>query len=640
MVVFALALATGIFLGFCLQAHILIQLACSVIAILLLLLRKHIVQQILGLRNWILPIVIFLTGIVYGNSLHVQVNYLQEEANINAVATVVDIQRTHYGYKSTLRIRGIEEKKLTYKQMNVMAFLPKMDYPELLPGDIIVLEGKFDKLPKPLNPNVFDYGRFLSRKNIQQICQVKLWRPTGNVFKGLLIHRLAYKIHIYCSDILDIYINIPQDASIVKGLLLGAKSDIPQETLQVFMSSGLMHLLSVSGYHVGLIFLILNTILSVVYRNRKNTQFSRTIICLIVIWMFALISGMSAAVVRAALLFSFLQIGKSIAKKTEILNLLALTAVLLLILNPQYLWDIGFQLSYMAMIGLIIAYPKIYTLIHAKNILADKLWQISAVAIAAMLLTTPLTIYYFGNFPTYFLLSNLYSGIVALVIIVFSIFLLLFAFIQLESLAIIFGKLIHWVVEYLFVVPTKWIVHLPAGSLNSLYINKLQCFILLISAILFIIFLYYRNSKWLYGTCCCIILTIVLSYNYTWQSMKLHELTFYSIKDKIYIGVKRGLQTDIITNDKDNFDKNYLYSILPSLRANHSRLEKIQYLEQKNYVLDLGGRKWAIILNNKHVSNRIPNKIKLEDKDVYCYTANTILNITQNGYVSWKINKP
>ncbi len=634
MVVLALALALGIFAGSWLQPQTILQGLLLAIIVVMWIAKRVLSVKFILFRDYFLPIAMFAAGVLHGITINTDTLAVLPERKIDAIAIVKDVQKTDKGYKAMLLTEAIQGIKLTSEHLSVMAYMPCRKDRELLPGDIIAIEGTMSALPKPMNPNVFDYGKYLKRKNLQQICYVKLWQPTQEVKSALYIKRWAYSIHMYCSDILDKYLVDKEDAAIAKGLLLGTKSDIPQETLQAFMSSGLMHLLSVSGYHVGLIYLLLRYALAVFYRKKKHTQLSKAIISIIVIWSFALISGMSAAVVRAAMLFTLLQLGKSFAKKTEILNLLAITAVILLFIHPQYLWDIGFQLSYLAMIGLIVIYPKIYALLYFKSKVADTLWQMSAVSIAAMVLTTPLTIYYFGNFPTYFLLTNIYSGIVALAIIVLSILILLFSILHINIGAVWLGNISNLVIKYLFVMPTSWVVHLPAGSINNLYINIVQCIILLMAATIFMYYLYEKKVRWLNTSLIGIVIVILLAYYDTWQSVQNNYLIFYSVKNNIYIGIKKGLLTDIITDDRDNFDKNFSYNIQPSLRATHSSVGKIHYIESKQYNLQYCNE--YLKIDNRVQADSINTHILLRmNREVYYIENNEVSNITKNGCKYW-----
>ena len=602
MVLVAIAMALGIFTGSLFQQSLVIQILLTLIVVILFIARNKLPVGALLYKDVLIAMAIYIAATLYGININVALGTEKENKNIHAVAVVKEVQSTVKGYKTTLSFKAMLSDSLQYYPYDILAYLSKDGSRSLLPGDEIIIVGLMTPLPLPQNPYVFDYGSYLRRKNIQNICYVKNWSFTDKKPPSFSLFRWAYIVHLRCANILDKYIAHKDNSAIAKGLLLGEKTDIDRETLEVFMYSGLMHLLSVSGYHVGLIYILLSFALAIVYKKKRNTQLSKSLITIATIWCFALVSGMSAAVVRAALLFTLLQLGKTFAKKTEILNLLALTAVVLLVLNPLYLWDIGFQLSYLAMTGLIVAYPKIYALVYFSNKYADAAWKISAVALAAMLFTTPLTIYYFGNFPTYFLISNLYSGIVAFVIMVLSIVILCASLLPFDIIAVWAGKGVHAVIHYVFIMPTSWLVHLPGGSISQLYISVLQSIMLLMCAVAFIVYLYYKNMRYLYAALLGVVAVIVVSYYYTFSNTKVEQLQSYTVKDKVYIAIRRGLITDIITDDSLGFDKNFAYTIAPVLRATHNKLGSVTFLDGNSYVFYYKEKKLDIIARHGHKS--------------------------------------
>ena len=155
-----------------------------------------------------------------------------------------------------------------------------------------------------------------------------------------------------------------------------------------------MHVLAVSGLHVGIIFLILNTLLSFLGTS-KNGRVVKAIILLIALWSYALLTGLSPSVLRAATMFSFVIMGTVLNRKSSIYNTLAASAFFLLIINPNLLFEVGFQLSYIAVLGIVYLQPLIYNRIYTRWWLLDKIWAITAVSIAAQIATLPLTLYYF-----------------------------------------------------------------------------------------------------------------------------------------------------------------------------------------------------------------------------------------------------
>jgi competence protein ComEC len=196
-----------------------------------------------------------------------------------------------------------------------------------------------------------------------------------------------------------------RESGIAKALLLGAKTDIDQDVLNSFSNTGAMHVLAVSGLHIGILLIIIRQILGIFHRLLSKKQI--LILSLLAIWMFTLISGASPSVLRSTIMFTMLSIGLLIERKSNGLNALALSGIVLLFMDPSYLFDLGFQLSYAALFGIFIFQKPIEKLWSPKRKWMQWLWSGSAVGIAATITTTPIVLYFTHQFPNYFLLSNI-----------------------------------------------------------------------------------------------------------------------------------------------------------------------------------------------------------------------------------------
>lgn len=176
--------------------------------------------------------------------------------------------------------------------------------------------------------------------------------------------------------------------------------------MEAYSKTGTMHVLSVSGMHVGIVFLVLSFLFKPLDKFHALSYF-RIFLIVPAIWFYAMISGFSSPVCRAALMISLVVIGKVLHRNLNSYHIIAISAFFLLLYNPFFLFDVGFQLSYLAVFGLVYFHPKLYQLFHFHNKIFDYLWSYCALSIAAQLATFPLGLYYFHQFPLYFLLSNL-----------------------------------------------------------------------------------------------------------------------------------------------------------------------------------------------------------------------------------------
>jgi competence protein ComEC len=233
-------------------------------------------------------------------------------------------------------------------------------------------------------------------------------------------------------------------------LLIGYTNDLDKDLVQMYSNTGVVHIIAISGMHLGLIYLILGWILSKIPGVQKSAilQYILILSCL---WIFSLLTGAGASVIRAAVMFSFILTGKTFSKASSIYNSLAAAAFVMLLYNPFYLWDVGFQLSYLAVIGILVFQKPIYHLIYIKHPWIDKIWELSAVSMAAQLLTFPICIYYFHQFPNLFLISNLVAVPLSSIILFAEIILLALAWMPWVANYIgkLTGLLIQWMNNFI-----------------------------------------------------------------------------------------------------------------------------------------------------------------------------------------------
>tara|TARA_B100000683_G_scaffold240415_2_gene247608 strand:- start:2206 stop:4221 length:2016 start_codon:yes stop_codon:yes gene_type:complete len=275
---------------------------------------------------------------------------------------------------------------------------------KLLPGDILEFKNiQFKNLTYHNNPGQFDYATFLRFHQIHYANYINEWDKKGSTFNFL---RYPTLIRNKALEVLKANVIIKSHFPIVSALVLGYKDELSNHTKHSFSSTGAMHVLAVSGLHVGIIYFILKSIITLFTFYQRNLVF-RNILLLIGIWIYALITGMSPSVLRACTMLSFLIIAEVFNRNTNVYNVLSASAILLLIINPYLIMQVGFQLSYLAVLGILYIQPKMEKIWAPKYWLIQKIWTITTVSIAAQISTFPLGLLYFHQFPNYFLISNL-----------------------------------------------------------------------------------------------------------------------------------------------------------------------------------------------------------------------------------------
>jgi len=293
---------------------------------------------------------------------------------------------------------------------NVIAYIQRDSLSENLAyGDNIICYANVDELNNPKNPHVFNYKNYLHFKNIhyQVFLKENEWRVSSQS-GGYFVLKFAFEQRKKFLNILRKYLPDSESFSVGSALILGYKNEMNEEVRTAYAQTGAMHVLAVSGLHVGLIYLLIGWLFDKIIRIKSHTsKVVRGVLCLLGVWIFTLLTGMSPSVMRAATMFTVIIFGNMSDRNANIYNSLAFSAFILLFWNPLYIMSVGFQLSYLAVTGIVYFQPKIYSLYFCENKITNFLWQLCTVSIAAQFVTLPLSLYYFHQFPIYFWLSGL-----------------------------------------------------------------------------------------------------------------------------------------------------------------------------------------------------------------------------------------
>ena len=437
-------------------------------------------------------------------------------------------------------------------------------------GDEILITGTYNEIDPPFNPYEFDYRAFLANRGIlNQVfideSQVRLLARHHSNF--IIDQALALRKSMVLKY--TTYIHDKEAASVASTLILGYKAELSREVLSAYSKTGTMHVLSVSGMHVGIVFFILNAMLGFLNRSKK-LRIIRAMMIISFIWFYALITGFSPSVCRAALMLSFYVLGKGVSRSSNSYNLVAISAVLLLIYNPYFLFDVGFQLSYLAVLGLIYFYPKIYDLFYFRNWFGDKVWSYIALSCAAQLATFPLAMYYFHQFPVYFLLSNLFIVLPVIVIMYLGIAFLFIPWdVVLKPVGWFLEKGITLMDEGLF-----YIEKLPYASFSSY-----NSFLFYVTVYLIILGLalsfQYRSKRILYLSLGFLFLLISYQSLSSIHSEEEKSITFYSLRKNTAFGFfSRG--DTYLFSDLDSANNTLSFSVRPSVDA---KSDKARYLK-------------------------------------------------------------
>jgi competence protein ComEC len=331
---------------------------------------------------------------------------LLSDANYDIVATIIvteKIKNTKKNYRYVANIQSIANKRVTGK---VIFNISKKEKDLFLPtGSIVVVKGVYYKNKKPFNPNQFDYGKYLEHKEIygQLFCKADEIKNIGE----------QSSLRSYFSNVREkLIVNLKKTSlsenslTVIVALLLGQKHDLSPVLMKEYQNAGAVHILAVSGLHVGIIMAFLLFLTKPISNSRRG-KLLKIIIVLLSLWSFAFLAGLSPSILRSVTMFSFITIGMHLKKTVNIYHTLLVSIFFILLFSPSFIYDIGFQLSYLAVFFIVLVQPLLKSIWLPKNKILTYLWDIVTVSTAAQLGVMPLSIYYFHQFPGLFFITNL-----------------------------------------------------------------------------------------------------------------------------------------------------------------------------------------------------------------------------------------
>ncbi len=423
----------------------------------------------------------------------------------------------------------------------------------LLPraGQTIILRTLPERIQGPMNPGEFDYASYLESRGLLYRCFIRdgEWIFISTQRKSSL-NLVTLKLRDLLWNKIESLEPQNKNLGVLYALGLGSKELLTPEIREAYAASGAMHVLAVSGLHVGLIWMVLSYIF-VWVKKLPGGRFFQFILITSLIWFYALMTGATASVVRSAAMFTLVSLGKIIQKETSVYNSLAVSAFFGLLINPQWLTDAGFQLSYVAVLSIVFFQPRISILFAPRNWLLKKTWDICSVSIAAQLGTLPLTLFYFNRFPPWFIISNLV--VIPLVTIIMIVFISMLFFLMIPVVFALILKVLLFFIGIMN-ISVKYIEGLPSPGMDMIYLNDFQmfCFILLLLGIVF--FIRYRINFFLISGLAALLFFISTGTLLKYFSLQQAELILFSVPGKMIMGIIEANNGTFLHNAPDTVD--------------------------------------------------------------------------------------
>jgi competence protein ComEC len=398
--------------------------------------------------------------------------------NIKAVLQEPPVHKAR-SYKAIVAARQVYSNgRLVPVSGNIIVYFSRgVKVTDLSYGSIIIINKPLTPVKSSGNPGAFNYQRHCTFSKIayQAYLQPKdfVVMP-GSETRGL--QRLIFTCRQQVLNTLAKFIKGPKEQALAEALLIGYKGDLDKDLVQAYSNTGVIHIIAVSGMHLGIIYLLLSRLVEP-FRKNRTARCTSAVVMLIILWGFSLLAGAGPSVVRSAVMFSLMIIGDTFSKRSSVYNNLAASAFLLLCWNPFWLWDAGFQLSYAAVLSIVLFFRPVYNLMFVQNKLLDGIWKLNAVTLSAQVLTLPFTIYHFHQFPNLFLLANLVAVPLSSILLIAEIILCCVSFTPLLAAPIgaAINFLIHFMNDYI-----DRINSLPFSSWTHLYINTPQAILLML----------------------------------------------------------------------------------------------------------------------------------------------------------------
>lgn len=274
-------------------------------------------------------------------------------------------------------------------------------------GSTVIFRKRLQVIRNTGNPGAFDYQRYCLFQGITHQVYLREGEFTiSAVQTGSAFSHGLQKSRKRILEILRRYIHGRREAGVAEALLIGYRDDIDRDMVQAYANTGVIHVIAISGMHLAMIYGLLVVLLKPL-RRRQNTKWIAGLLILLVLWLFTLLSGAGPSILRSAVMFSFIVAGESMRKKVSVYHSLSASAFFLLCWNPFFLWDVGFQLSYAAVLSIVIFLRPVSNWFYSRYKIVNKIWKLISVTIAAQILTIPLSVYHFHQIPNLFLMSNL-----------------------------------------------------------------------------------------------------------------------------------------------------------------------------------------------------------------------------------------
>lgn len=510
--------------------------------------KKALLQNSLfGITTYLLAFTLGMMSFYIHSDLNSKQHYskksFEETNSIRAIVTTTLKPNEKY-HKYFISLSHFNDSIASGK---LLLYVPKSNIETLHSGDEIWLNNTVYPIPKAFNPFQFDYSKYLEKQNVfhqiytqeNQIKIVQRHKTIDYYFENLR-NNLSQSFEIHHFDF--------KTKAIIDALILGQRLELDKETIADYSNAGVIHILAISGLHISIIYFFIVFLLKPLKKVKFGAEI-QLLIVLAILWLFALLTGLPASVTRAVTLFIFISIGNYFNQPKAIYNALAISAFLILLIKPNAIFDIGFQLSYAAVLSIVLFQPFYKKFYFSENKIAVYFTDTILVSLAAQIGVLPLSLYYFNQLPLLFLLANLVIIPLSSLVLIVGIVILPLNYV-LPTVAVFLGKILEFSIQFMNDY-IHWIAQFKSGIITNISFSGWLTFSMYLVIVAFIYWMYHtkvKNIKYILAS----ILLFQLSYiSVKWNENQRSELVVFNEKSTL-IGVKNQNSVIAFTDIPEN----------------------------------------------------------------------------------------
>ena len=446
-------------------------------------------------------------------------------------------------------ISSPDQKELKCAGTSVYAWAEKKDVVyNLKPGERIIFHAQLEAPVNAGNPDEFDYVSWLMSRGISHQCYLKSDRWTSYPPEEIPFRYLPLLLKKKIMERIERQQYNPRAGEVMMAISLGSRNQLDKDMKQSYTDAGAVHVMAVSGLHVGMIWMVLSYVIPY-FRRGKITLVVRFMLISLILWTYAIMTGASPSVCRACLMFSLVGFGGLFERNTTVFNTVMLAAFLQILTNPDVLWEAGFQFSYTAVFSILFFHNRINQLLSINFPGIKFFSNLASVSIAAQVLTFPLAIYYFHQFPSYFLITNLLIiPMVTALMITFLASLAFFPISVISTFLIKSGLIITNIMNHC----VQWVESLPGSVVRDIPINFIQLLVLLALPLLLLLFIEYKKAEALIMILFLLLIHLGLGLRAKYTHQRKEEVIVYNIPSVLAVGFRQGSDNILLTNAGEN----------------------------------------------------------------------------------------